>query len=143
MVRILLVLGLALAGQQVVAPLPTNLPGLVEQPLPKLDRQGRLIHGGVLFHFDRPPGRGVEIGRETVVAPRDGPEGQKDHPGPEYCQRSFTEALTELATRTRDRGGDAVISIGSDPGDPKQTSSTVYLCDHGRVRLTATIISTR
>ena len=113
---------------------------LVEQPLPKQYRDGSFLAYGVRFHFGDPPRAYLPRGdRVTVVAPRDGPEGQEDRPGLDYCQRSLTQALEAFAKVARERGGNMVVDIASDPALPGDRHPFTYVCDGGRVKLTGTV----
>jgi len=111
------------------------LPGgpLVEIPIERA--QGLpLMRGGVKFYFGAEPGpaNARKLGEAASSTAATG-----------RCRPSFEAALVDLSAQAVKLGGDAVVAIRSDPGDPGPGSASAFVCDMTKVWLTGTIVATR
>lgn len=57
------------------------------------------------------------------------------------CPASAIEALRRLAAEARRKGGNAVVDVRSDPGNPAYATPFAIVCKGSEVRLTGEIVS--
>jgi hypothetical protein len=143
---VILIALLTAAGAQAQPPRPIPTPGgatFTSVPITNQMRDGSVLHGGARFYFRDPPRRMTPLGEAMIVEPRDGPHGEQDFPGERDCTKSASLALTALATKIRELGGDAMVNIRTDTAVPDAKGGNAIVCQMGRVVLRGTVISTR